>query len=68
MKDARFDCLCDMGRRVMAFRGGKPDAYDWKAVFANVNVDKIWSNKQKIFDTVTRRVDALLSKEDKHHG
>ena len=68
MKDAQFDCLCEMGRRVMAHRGGKPEDYDWKAVFAGVNTDKIWSDKQKVFDCVTRRVDALLNKEDKHHG
>jgi len=68
MQDAKFDCLCDMGRAVMANHGGKPDAYDWQSVFANVNIDKIWSDKQKVFDCVTRRVDALLHKEDKHHG
>ena len=55
--------LEQMGRAVMAFRGGNPDAVNWKAMFANVNADKIIHDKVKVFDCVRSRVYAALREQ-----
>ena len=65
----KYDCLEYMAKTCMSRHGGKPDAVDWKAMFAGVDADKIWDNKELLFNAVSSRVKAALQKQGViHHG
>ena len=66
MRNVKNECLQAMGRAVMLNHGGNPDDYDWQAVFADVDEDKILHDKVKVFNLVRSRVDTLL--KEKNHA